>query len=321
MRRSGFTLIEVLLAVALATGVVGLAAGIVFEVRAMSDRASARMAMARRSALVHAQLMQRITAAAPGQAMVLEWKGGHMRLLFMRGVLDNNDWNYLDDTISGGTNADYSFWPTLSTDQVWELWEWSQEDHVLRSATTRVMRKFWMDGQSINGVGYNNVPFATLPQPHRTLQPATWRHELNANILFPDYGASASDGLAGRRGLAEGDIGDWTELSSRLVPVLAGEASERQGADPASWDGVVDFAMRIEKLDGSCYELTPDQPDDTIVIPGVRTDGAAGGAAGAAAPGSRPVLLKLCWTLRDRRTRLSMPFSYSIPFPAFSGGG
>lgn len=319
--RKAFTLIELMMAVVIATIVVGVVSGVVFQIRTMSERVTARLAMARRSALVHAQLMRRVTATAPGQALVAEWKGGRLRLLFMRGVLDNNDWNYVNDTIGNGTNTDYSFWPTFSTDQVWELWEWSRDDHVLRSATSRVMRKFWLDSTAVGGSTYNDNPFVALPQPHRTLQAATWRSELNANLLFPNYSGAASDGLAGRRGLADGDIGDWTELTTRLVPVLAGEASERQvAADPATWDGVVDFALQIERVDGSVIELNPDLPDQTIVIQGARCDGLTTGAADATAPGARPSLLKLCWTLRDRRTRLSLPFSYSIPFPAFGSG-
>lgn len=319
--RTAFTLIEMLIAVVIATVIVGVVTGLIFQIRGLSERVSARLAMARRSALVQNQLGARISAAAPGQAMVLEWKAGRMRLLFMRGVLDNNDWNYVSDSIDNGTNTDYSFWPTISTDELWELWEWSRDDHVVRAATTRVMRKFWLDGQSIDGTAYTSVPFTSLPQPHRTFDPATWRSELNANVLFPDYSGATSDGLAGRRGLVAGDIGDWSELSDRLVPVLAGEASERQDpADAASWDGVVDFALRVERLDGTFIELTPESADQTIVIPGQRVDGRTSGLTGVTAPGSRPAVLQLCWTLRDRRTRLSMPFTYSIPFPAFSGG-
>jgi len=132
MRRSGFTLIEVLMAVTIAIIVVSLCTSVVFQIRRMSDRAAARMAMARSSALVHAQLMQRVAAAAPGQAMVLEWKAGRMRLLFMRGVVDVNDWELGWDEGNNDNNADYSFWPTFSSDQLWELWEWSRDERILR---------------------------------------------------------------------------------------------------------------------------------------------------------------------------------------------
>lgn len=318
----GFTLIELLIAVTLSVIVLGIITGTILQLRRAADRSSARLMMGRRSALIHAQMMQRITAMAPGQAMVVEWKGGKMRLLYMRGVLDNNDWNYYSDTIANGANlTKKSFWPTICSDQMWELWEWSQSDHVLRLATTRVMRKFWMDGKTINGMSYNDTMFTALPQPHRTLQPETWRSELNTNILFPDYTLTTNDGLAGRRGMADNDKGDWGELSSRLVPVLAGEASERQDpADPMTWDGVVDFALRIERIDGSHQDFVPEMADATVAIDGARSDGRVTGVGGGPSPGSRLSLLKLSWTMRDRRTGLSLPFTFSIPTPAFSGG-
>jgi prepilin-type N-terminal cleavage/methylation domain-containing protein len=321
MRRRAFTLVEVLMAVSIAVIVVALATSVVFQIRHLSDRALARMTMARRSALVHAQLMQRVAAAAPGQATVLEWKGGRLRLLFMRGLVDLNDWENSYDESNNSTNADFGFWPTFSSDQVWELWEWSRDEHILRSATSRSLRRFQLSGQTIGGITYNDHYFAIVPQPRRTLQASTWRDELNGNLLFPDYGVATTDRLAGRRGLVEGDVGDWTDLADHLVPVLSGDSSDRQiAADPATWDGVVDFAVRIETVDGSVHQLSQDDVDTTIVIQGSRCDGVSTGITDATAPGARPALLKLCWTLRDRRSGLSMPFSYSLPFPAFSGG-
>lgn len=318
MRRSGFTLIEVLMAVTIAVMVVALCTSVVFQIRRMAERAAARMAMARSSALVHGQLMQRIAAAAPGQALVLEWKAGRLRLLFMRGIVDVNDWEMAWDEGNNDTNGDYSFWPTFSSDQLWELWEWSRDERILRSATSRPQRRFQLAGQTIGGITYADHYFAALPQPRRTLQAATWRDELNASLLFPDYAPATTDRLAGRRGLVEGDVGDWSELADRLVPVLAGASSDRQVAgDPTTWDGVTDFALRIETVDGTIHQLSQDDVDTTIVIQGARCDG---NTAGGTAPGARPALLKLCWTLRDRRSGLSMPFSYSIPFPAFGGG-
>jgi prepilin-type N-terminal cleavage/methylation domain-containing protein len=319
--RRAFTLIEVMMAVTIAVVIVALATSVVFQIRKMSDRASARMAMARRSALVHSQLMQRVAAAAPSQAMVLEWKGGRLRLLFMRGLVDVNDWDLSQDEGNNDTNLDFGFWPTFSSDQVWELWEWSRDEHVLRSASSRTMRRFTLTGQSIGGITYGNHYFAALPQPRRTLQATTWRDELNSNLLFPDYSSATSDRLAGRRGMVDGDVGDWTDLSDRLVPVLSGDSSDRQvAADPTTWDGVVDFALRVESVDGSIHQLSQDDVDTTIVIQGSRCDGVTTGITDVTAPGSRPALLKLCWTLRDRRSGLSMPFSYSLPFPALSGG-
>ncbi|MBN8525219.1 MAG: prepilin-type N-terminal cleavage/methylation domain-containing protein [Planctomycetes bacterium] len=321
MRRAGFTLIEVMMAVAIAMAMVALASGVVFQIRKMSDRASARLAMSRSSALVHGQLAQRIAAAAPGQAMVLEWRAGRMRLLFMRGVVDVNDWEYSRDAGNNDNNADFGFWSTFSSDLVWELWEWSRADHVLRSATTRNQRSFRLRGESVGGISYGDHFFAALPQPRRTLQAATWRDELNGNLLFPDYSRAATDRLAGRRGLVPGDVGDWTELSDRLVPVLSGSSSDRQvAADPSTWDGVVDFAIRIETVDGTVHEMTQESVDSTIVIQGTRCDGVSTGIADATVPGRRSALLKLCWTLRDRRSGLSMPYSYSLPFPALAGG-
>lgn len=309
------------MAVTIAVIVVALCTSVVFQIRRMSDRATARMAMARSSALVHAQLMQRVAAAAPGQAMVLEWKAGRMRLLFMRGLVDVNDWEMAWDEGNNDSNADYSFWPTFSSDQVWELWEWSRDERVLRSASSRPQRRFQLAGQSVGGIAYTDHYFAALPQPRRTLQAATWRDELNANLLFPDYTGAASDRLAGRRGLVEGDVGDWSDLADRLVPVLSGAAGDRQvAADPSTWDGVTDFALRVETVDGTVHQLAAEDVDTTIVIQGARCDGQTTGLAGVTAPGARPALLKLCWTLRDRRSGLSMPFSYSVPFPSVGGG-
>ena len=318
-----FTLIEVLVAVTIAMMLMAVITGILFQVRKMSARTEARLVMHERAALVHAQLMRRVTAANQSCGLVMEWDGGYMRLLFMRGVLDNNDWNNVSDSISNGVNADYTFWPSFSSDQVWELWEWSQSEHVLRVATSSVLRKYRLNSTTLGGIPYNNNPMVGLAQPHRVFDPASWKDTLNSNLMFPDYTRrpTPTSRLRDIPGMMADDVGDWQDLRRRLVPILAGDGSERQDpADPSRDDGVIDFAIRIARLDGTTAEVTPESTNPTVVVfPGAPVDGETTGVD-IISPRQRPVLLKLCWTLRDRRTGLSQPFSYSIPFPSFSAG-
>ena len=332
IRRTAFTLIELLLAVSIALVLVAVAVSAMLQIRTTTERTVVRLALHQRAGLLADQLSQRFAALQQHGALVVEWidvgtagkPDQRLRLLFLRGVFDQNDWNY-------SAYGDYPAWPSpTSTDLVWELWEWRASNHALYAATSplvaRMARGRKADGSNlvINGVSYGNQWFINLPQPRRTLS-AQWRADLNDNVLFP---ATPTD-LEHSASQIVGDTGDWSDLRDHLVPLLQGTSTDAQDpADPASWDGVSDFGLQLRQRNGTVQEFTSASAARTLIIPGVRVDGRpspgeGGGAqnladATAAAAGLRPDLIRLRWTLRERKTGLQVPFSFSFPLPGFA---
>lgn len=329
----GFTLIELLLAVSLAMLLVTITVSATLQVRKTIERNTVRLAMHQRSGLLADQMTQRFTALAQGGALVVEWSNAgtaanpdpRLRLLMLRGVFDQNDWNYAAYT-------DYPTWPSpTSTDLVWELWEWRATNHALYAATSPLVARSFKGKKSngtnlvLGGVSYGSQQFLALPQPRRTLG-TQWKASLNDNILFP---ATPTD-LENSISLIPGDTGDWSDLCSRLVPMVMGAASEVQDPlQPATWDGVSDFAIQLHLRNGTVEDFSAASPYRTLIIPGVRVDGRPALADGTGAQtladavnagaGRRPDLLRLRWTLRDRKSGLQVPFSFSFPLPGFAG--
>lgn len=330
--RSAFTLIELLLAVSLAMLLVTITISATVQVRKTLERNTVRLAMHQRSGLLADQLTQRFTAMEQHGALVVEWSNAgtagnpdpRLRLLMLRGVFDQNDWNY-------SAYGDYPAWPApISTDLVWELWEWRATNHALYAATSpllaRTIKGRKADGSNLvlGGVSYGNQLFLALPQPRRTLG-AQWKADLNDDILFP---ATPTD-LEHSISLIPGDTGDWSDLSNRLVPMLMGTASEAQDPlKPQTWDGVSDFALQLHLRNGTVEEFSAGSAYRTLIIPGVRVDGRPSSTDGSGAQllpdalnagaGRRPDLLRLRWTLRDRKTGVQIPFSFSFPLPGFA---
>ena len=331
-QRTAFTLIELLLAVSIALVMVAVVVSAMLQIRTTTERTVARLALHQRSGLLADQLSQRLAAIQQHGALVVEWRDAgtpakpdpRLRLLFLRGVFDQNDWNY-------SAYGDYPAWPSpTSTDLVWELWEWRAANHALYAATSplvaRTFRGRKPDGSNlvINGVSYGNQYFIALPQPRRTLS-AQWKSDLNDDILFP---ATPTD-LEHSASLITGDTGDWSDLRDHLVPMLQGTSSDVQDpADPATWDGVADFGLQLRQRNGTVQEFTSASAPRTLIIPGVRVDGRPAASEGtgaqdladatAAAAGLRPDLLRLRWTLRDRKTGIAVPFSFSFALPGFA---
>jgi len=328
----GFTLVELMTAMGMAMVITTVVLSALMQFWRASDRVTVRLAMHSKAALVVDQLSFHLTALQQHTALVAEWvdvgaagsPDPRMRLLFMRGVFDQNNWDY-------SSYSDYPTWPMpTSTDLVWELWEWRASNHCLYSATNGQLPRHASgtlpNGShlNINGVDYGNLDFINLPQPHRLL-PLPWQASLNANMLFP----TVPGNLATSPSMIPGDVGDWTDLSNNLVPVLTGVSTDAQDpANPASWDGVTDFGIQLRLRNGTVREFTTASAYGTLVIPGVRIDGRPGPTDGDGAqtladanisgPGLRPDLVRLRWMMRDRRTNTQVPFSFSFPLPGFA---
>jgi type II secretory pathway pseudopilin PulG len=332
LARTAFTLIELLLAVSLAMLLVTITVSATLQIRKTLDRNVVRLAMHQRSGLLADQLTQRLSALQQQGALVVEWSNTgtagtpdpRLRLLFLRGVFDQNDWNY-------SAYGDYPAWPApTSSDLVWELWEWRTTNHALYAANSQMVARTFRgkkaDGSNLvlNGVNYGNQQFLGLPQPRRTLS-AQWQANLNDNILFP---ATPTD-LEHSISLIPGDTGDWSDLRDRLTPMLMGTSSEAQDPlNPQTWDGVSDFGLQLHLRNGTVEEFTATSPYRTLIIPGVCVDGRSATTDGSgtqvladavtAGAGRRPDLLRLRWTLRDRKTGIQIPFSFSFPLPGFA---
>ena len=336
--RHGFTLIELLVSVAIAMTMVAVATSAMMQMRKTVDRTTARLAMHQRAGLLAEQFAKNLAVVQHTCALVAEWvdegTGGvtdrRLRLLYMRGIFDQNDWEY-------HAYGDMPKWPTpTSTDLVWELWEWRENTHTLYCASTPFVAKI-IKGMApsggnlvLNGTNYSDTHrFMQLPQPRRTLS-TTWKADLNANLLFP---ATPGD-LTNTVSLLAGDSGDWMYLRDHLVPVVQGLHSEGQDLSrPMTWDGMIDFGIELRLHNGTTTTLSTSSALTTIIIPGVRVDGRpalgedVGGDppnnqslidAGVYGPGARPDLIRVHWTMRDRPSDMNTPFSFSLPLPGFS---
>lgn len=337
-RASGFTLVELLISVAIAMVMVAVATSAMMQMRKTVDRTTARLAMHQRAGLLADQFAKNLATVQQTCALVVEWTDDgapgspdrRLRLLYMRGIFDQNDWEY-------HAYGDFPAWPTpTSTDLVWELWEWRERTRSLHTASSpfvaRILPGIAPGGGSLvlGGLDYGNSRrFLQLPQPRRTLS-ASWKADLNGNLLFP---TSPGD-LANTTSRLANDWGDWMYLRDHLVPVLQGVHSEDQdNAKPETWDGVIDFGIELRRHNGTRVSVDTSSAYGAVIIPGVRVDGrpaigedVPGDPAGnqslldsaAFGPGARPDLIRVHWTMRDRRADLRIPFSFSFPLPGFS---
>lgn len=337
-RRAGFTLVELMVSVAIAMVMVAVATSAMMQMRKTVERTTARLAMHQRAGLLADHLARNLATVQQTCALVVEWvdegppgsPDRRLRLLYMRGIFDQNDWEY-------HAYGDYPAWPTpTSTDLVWELWEWRERTRSLYTSSSPFVAKA-MAGVApgggslvLNGFNYGTSRrFLQLPQPRRTLAPA-WKADLNGNLLFP----TTPTDLTNTTSRLANDWGDWMYLRDHLVPVLQGVAGEDQDiARPETWDGVIDFGIELRRHNGTRASIDTSSSYGALIIPGVRIDGrpAIGEDvpgdpvgnqslldAGTFGPGARPDLIRVRWTMRDKRADLQVPFSFSFPLPGFS---
>jgi Tfp pilus assembly protein PilE len=301
-RRSAFTLIELLVATAIAMAMAALVTSAFIQVRKLIARAEATIAMNTAALSVYTNMDRHLQALQQSCAMVVTTTasvnggGGEVRIIFMRGKEDAEDFQYTQQYLP------------VNTDLVWQEWDWRQDTANVLTASSTPDRSF-SPNHSFKPSGsaeYQYQPFENLPQPRRTLSataPTTASPGgLDDNIYFPTAaGATSSAADAG-------DVGDYTDLQNHLVPGLS---------------GVTDWSMQIVAHEGTVTTID-DTSTTTVVLPGVWLDGRMADTLTAppdyahSALLKRPRLLRLHFTLTDTKAVIQRSFSFSFALPGLA---
>ena len=327
MSRRAFTLIELLIATALAMALAAAATSAFYQIRSMVQRREALLGLHRAAEMVHQQTMQRTCQLAQHAALVADARtpsAGAPRaglptlwLCFLRAREHTNEW---------GVNMDAQGkdrWRALNTDLTWELWEYRPEERTLYAATNAATR--WFNSGTLvrtEGTATQNLQgknFVNQPRPRRTLAGPDWWRTMDDNRLFPKTGTwDASDA-------SRDDVGDFSDLRRNLIPLLVdvaaldvqlvGHAGALATAS-AAWAG------------GSATAST--SPAAPWLCPGLRLDGQV--RDGASLPPSdaawnwatteavqRPRLLRLRLTLREPVSGVTQVFTFTSKLPALVG--
>jgi prepilin-type N-terminal cleavage/methylation domain-containing protein len=315
---SGFTLTELLVSMAIAMVMAALASTSFLQVRAAMNRAQARLTMHAAAQTVFTTLHQQFLSTQQSCAFVITTtrsggtpEDGQVRLIFMRGKQDTKDFDWYADKLG-------------DSDLLWCEWVWRRASGTLSTADNQPLRDYRVQDSELpspfapGGQSYDQVRFTAVPQPRRRLDPLQPTTTLDDDIYFPKPGtvpAGESDPRAVSLASVD-DVGDFSDLQRRLTPVLT---------------QVSDFAIEVVAHDGSLAAYD-DGATATSVRQGVWPDGrltplldptpatrptpaqlAAQFAASDAA--KRPKLVRLRFTITDRRLKLSQVFSFSFALP------
>ncbi len=318
--RHAFTLIEILIGIGLGMILLGIATSAFMQMRTMSQRVEARMALNRRAETIYLQLTQRLSVAQQHCAFVVDPRPADingtttpaLRLLFMRAKEDQNDWNWSVQSWDGDT-----------TDLYWELWEYRPAEKRLYQASTPPYWNFKAKDGTIPAIAADlkGKQFRNAPRPRRTLASPDWMGSLEDNQLFPQLPRTVpiSTSLA-----SIDDRGDWGMLRQELRLVC---------------DGVKDLGWEVLGNDGTVRTFASGSPASPWVADGAWIDGRSTDAgnrqpgqagwtfAGTELPG-RPRLVRLRLTLErplssdssgSKSATIEQTYSFSFQLPATSG--
>jgi len=316
VNRPGFTMIELLVSIALATVLTAVCISAFQQGVANIKRTEAKVRMHANAQTVYAYMEHSLSSLMQDTAIVTastQSTGpgtGDVTLIFMHGKEDETDWIWL----LGQTYQ--------NSDLQWEIWKWTAATQQLSVGTSSNNRCFTVTS-SFKPDGYNdylNQTFLNVDQPRRTLSATNPYLDLDSNVYFP---TSATPG-ATVSAASTGDIGDWTDLNTNRLPVLT---------------SVSDFAFQLVDCDAT-YTTIDDTATTLNEIDGCWLDGRiATATASAAAPNyqfpvmypdtqtyfpqsafaHRPRLLRVRFTLTDAASAASQTFSFSFALPGLSG--
>lgn len=277
-RTAAYTAVEVLVSLALGLVVVGLCTTAFSQTVKTVRRTQVRLAMHETANTAYTCLSEDLGAALGTTAFFVESTAdsgagdGRLDLVFMRGQLDPLEFT---------THLDSGRYEKRVSDEVWVLWRYDQRTRTLSRGVNDAFREFrldqdWRPGGSRN---YRDRRFAILPQPQR-IAITDARTTLDANAFGTGHRA---------------DVGDFTDLEQRLIPVLR---------------GVTACDAEILFIDGTT-EAADLTASTVIARSGSAIDGGLRGSTPAAR--SRPALVRLRFTLGDPRRGIEQAFSFSVP--------
>lgn len=217
-RRRGFTLIEVLVSLAVVMLLVGAATAAFLQMRTLTRRIQARQALNETARMVFDRLRCECDAMVHAGAWWLRsTPGGAVELVFLRGKVDLLDFSIDPD----GSN------PTTLTDLVWTRLQWDPATRDLTLAASSPLRvvqltRPWV---SPSGRDFQGASVAFLPQAVRQAgsDPQT---VLDANRI------GNGDPV---------DLGDYGDLLANAVPLAT---------------GCTDFAIQAVLGDGSVVDAS-----------------------------------------------------------------
>lgn len=287
IRRSaaGLTLVEILVATALASFLIATATAGFMQMRTMARRVDARQQLHNTARIVFDRLHDELSSLMHGSAVFAAGNPGAVELVYLRGKLDNTDF-----TTGGNFGANLK----SRTDQVWSRLAWDGTSRLLTLAASSPERSFTVN-RDWTGSGtwpYQNRSFYNLPTPQRAISggpvasyataTAAARATLDANAL----GSGSSD-----------DIGDYRDLENNARPLTG-------------WCTGLAFAFVCE--DGSVHAVDA-TADSGFAAAGQYVDGRSGPQLDG-----RPRLLRMRLQLTEPSTGLAEEFAFSFLLPALS---
>ena len=303
----GFTLVELLVSIALAMLLFGAAWTMFAQIQRLVKRTQARLQLHSSAKGIYESMRRDVSALQQDCAFWLRSPGaggaGTIDLLFMTAVADDQGYR-----LGGKDNAGDSFIEG-TTDLVWERWTWTgTADHrllVARNDTNRsYARRISGDPAPVNTatgtaysiLGYYKYGTSYSPQPRRYTAG-------DDPTLLDDNRWSFTE----RPGM---NLGDWSDLDRRLAPmhervtactmevVLAGnDGAGSPVVKHADGAGALDFCAWGVRLDGMTTEALSD------------------GVTARDEIAQRPAILRLSFTLEDRATGVTQDFAFSFALP------
>lgn len=237
--RSGFTLVEILVSLALMAFLLATATYAFSQVKKMTERIQARQAMHNTARQVYERFRGEISALHQGGAFYLRSSGtgDDIELVFLSGRYDLRDFD--------GPAYDQS--EEFTVDHLWSRWHWGGPGQPLTAARNRPLRRFTLtDDWSPDGaVNYKGQTFAIIAQARRE--------------AGPDAATSLDRNAFGTPSPA--DRGDYSDLLDQAQPLAL---------------ACTDLALEVVLTDGSVITAQPDVAT-SHAIDGLSVDGAVGG--------------------------------------------
>lgn len=279
MRRSAFTLIELMVAMAIAMVLAGVTIVTFMQVRSLIRRSEAKMAMYDSASVIYAKFSQSAGALMQHCALVAQTDSDSVDLIFMRGKEDAWDWK---------------LWKRykIDTDMVWEEWRWVKSKGIFYQTSSTPLRTFTNAGQ----------PYDALPQPRRYLDDTNPRTTLDDNRYF-------------QHSTVAGDDGDGTDLANSLRPVLQNVSDLK--IQLIAQDGTVsDLAAGANSVLVRQGVWMDGRISDTISA--APTDAEYGTSSIAKRPKLIRLRFTLTDNAVDPRAPLSQTFSFSFDLPGLA---
>jgi type II secretory pathway pseudopilin PulG len=328
-QETGFTLVEVIISVALAMLLTTMAMVAFFNIRRLVARAETRLTMHASAQTLYTAMFRSFNSLQQTCAFVVSSSANtaaagatpndQLTVVFMRGKEDTQDFQYNTNSYAG-----QGYKSLMNSDLLWEKWTWKASTNTLYRATNSVVRTFkGQSGFSFNGVSYVNATFDNVPQPRRVLDTTTlrsWQLTLNDNQLFPNATTGTDmfkqlDNLSdtwvyNRNSLASPyDLGDYQDLEFNMMPVLTQVTAFSIQVVPH--DNLNPDTFTVDGVPGAT-------PSVTHVLNGVWLDGRMASAL-ATSPSyytsdlaKRPRIIRIRFTLTSTvKPTFSQDFSFS----------